>query len=387
MAPKKKVNKTEKDSTLKKKVRIDEKREDCLEQEKVEEAGVVSENNSGSCVCLDNVLTSTHSVTDSSEMLSNTTLFGDCISETVVPRNLPVSNMATNKSLVMSLTTLVERLAKDSEERMQEKREAKKNAEVLEAVRNEKQETMELNKKMQIKRYEDRAYIKYISKMRGNDDVETFLEALELSLLLGNVDIDLWKQILTSKITSANLVHVSELIQDPSATCETVKDRIILAAGRNPTQAGIDFLNRCLPDSKTSCPNQSITQVKKSLQSVLRGAETLPDCENRLMIAKIRSRLPKKGQLLLDSMCPTNKQGLRDALAVWKASNGFLFQDSCKTDIKPKSKFEAKCFKCGKIGHRAPECRVRFFNEKVGESGRSVEVTCYKCGVKSHKAN
>ena len=103
MPSKKKVNTTKKDSKLKK-VRIEEKREDCLEQEKVEEAGVVSENNSGSCVCLDKVLTSTHSVTDSSETLSNTTLFGDCISETVVPRNLPVSNMATNKCLVMSLT-------------------------------------------------------------------------------------------------------------------------------------------------------------------------------------------------------------------------------------------------------------------------------------------
>ena len=303
MPPKKKVNTTKKDSKLKK-VRIEEKREDCLQQEKVEEAGVVSENNSGSCVCLDKVLTPTHSVTDSSETLSNTTLFGDCISETVVPRNLPVSNMATNKSLVTSLTLLVEWLAKDSEERMQEKREAKKNAEVLEAVRKEHQETMELNKKMQIKRQEDRAYTQSISKMRENEDVETFLEALELSLLQGNVDIDLWKQTLTSKITSANLVHVSDLIQDPSATYETVKDRIILAAGRNPTQAGIDFLNPCLPDSKISCPNQSITQVKRSLQSVLR-AETLHDCENRLMLAKIRSRLPKKGQLFLDCMCPT----------------------------------------------------------------------------------
>ena len=270
MPPKKKVNTTKKDSKLKKKVRIEEKREDCLEQEKVEEAGVVSENNSGSCVCLDKVLTPTHSVTDSSETLSNTTLFGDCISETVVPRNLPESNMATNKSLVTSLTSLVERLAKDSEERMQEKREAKKNAEVLEAVRKEHQETMELNKKMQIKRQEDRVYIQSISKMRENKDVETFLEELELSLLQGNVDIDLWKQTLISKITSANLVHVSDLIQDPSATYETVKDRIILAAGRNPTQAGIDFLNPCLPDSKISCPNQSITQVKRSLQSVLR---------------------------------------------------------------------------------------------------------------------
>ena len=42
MPPKKKVNTTKKDSKLKK-VRIEEKREDCLEQEKVEEAGVVSE--------------------------------------------------------------------------------------------------------------------------------------------------------------------------------------------------------------------------------------------------------------------------------------------------------------------------------------------------------
>ena len=59
---------------------------------------------------------------------------------------------------------------------------------------------------------------------------------------------------------------------------------------------------------------------------------------------------------------------------------GFCFRIPVR-DIEPKSKFEAKCFKCGKIGHRAPECRVRFFNEKVGKSGRSVEVTCYKCGV------
>ena len=100
---------------------------------------------------------------------------------------------------------------------------------------------MNLNKITQFKRQEDRPYIKSFSKMRENVDVETFLETLELSLLQGNVDIDLWKQTLTSKITSANLVHVSDLIQDPSATYETVKDRIILAAGRNPTQAGIDF--------------------------------------------------------------------------------------------------------------------------------------------------
>ena len=137
MPPKKKVNTTKKDSKLKKKVRIEEKREDCLDQEKVEEAGVVSENNSGSCVCLDKVLTPTHIVTDSSETLSNTTLFGDCVSETVVPRNLPASNMATNKSLVTSFQLLVERLAKDSEERMQEKTEAKNKAEVLEAIRKE----------------------------------------------------------------------------------------------------------------------------------------------------------------------------------------------------------------------------------------------------------
>ena len=102
-------------------------------------------------------------------------------------------------------------------------------------------------------------------------------------------------------------MHVSDLIQDPSATNETVKYRIILATGRNPTQAGIDFLNPGLHDSKISCPNQSITQVKKSLNSVLRGAKTLHDCENRLMIAKIRS-----SQLFLDSMCPTNEQGLSD---------------------------------------------------------------------------
>ena len=239
-----------------------------------------------------------------------------------------MSNMATNKSLVMSFTLLVERLSKDSEERMQEKREAKKNAEVLEAARKEQQETMELNKKKQIKRQEDRAYIQSISKMRENEDVETFLEALELSLLQGNVDIDLWKQTLISKITSTNLVHVSDLTQEPSATYSTVKDRIIVAAGRNPTLAGIDFLNPCLPDSNISCPNQTITQVKMALQSVLRGAETLHDCENRLLIAKIRSRLPKKGQLFLDSTCPTNEQGLRDALAAWKTSNGFLLLDS-----------------------------------------------------------
>ena len=174
MPPKKKVNKTKKDSKLKKKVRIEEKKEDYLEQENVQEAGVVSESNSGSCVCLDKVLTPTHSVTDSSETLSNTTLFGDCVSETVVPRNLPVSNMATNESLVTSLTSLMKSLAKDSEERMQEKREAKKNAEVLEAVRKEQQETMGLNKKMQIKRQADRAYMQSILKMRENEDVETF---------------------------------------------------------------------------------------------------------------------------------------------------------------------------------------------------------------------
>ena len=40
---------------------------------------------------------------------------------------------------------------------------------------------MELNKKMQIKRQEDRAYIQSISKMRENEDDETSLEALKFT--------------------------------------------------------------------------------------------------------------------------------------------------------------------------------------------------------------
>ena len=40
---------------------------------------------------------------------------------------------------------------------------------------------MELNKEMQIKRQEDRAYIQSFSKIRENEDVETFLEALKFT--------------------------------------------------------------------------------------------------------------------------------------------------------------------------------------------------------------
>ena len=40
---------------------------------------------------------------------------------------------------------------------------------------------MELNKKMQIKRQEDRAYIQSFSKMRENEDLETFIEAFKFT--------------------------------------------------------------------------------------------------------------------------------------------------------------------------------------------------------------
>ena len=119
-----------------------------------------------------------------------------------------------------------------------------------------------------------------------------------------------------------------------------------------------------------------------------------------IAVPVLRKMLPKEGVAFLDQKCPKSMEALLDSLQQWWA----ITRGRTSEDIQPKPKPSAfppgrfgalKCFSCGRLGHRASECRSRPFTGSypsplsttaptTGNEGSPW--TCYTCGKRGHKS-
>ncbi len=107
-----------------------------------------------------------------------------------------------------------------------------------------------------------------------------------------------------------------------------------------------------------------------------------------------RKLLPKNGMAFLDQKGPKSMEELLDTLQQWW-TRGRPSADVSKPKTVPSRFAHTHGFSCGKMGHRAFECRSRSSTSShspaaalpppVAKADSSM-VTCFSCGRKGHKA-
>ena len=144
------------------------------------------------------------------------------------------------------------------------------------------------------------------------------------------------------------------------------------------------------------CSTQLIALLKRFLLS----CETLQDAILTVAMALFRQALGKNEQFVLDSLTVTNEQEFFDAVDRVQVSienRKERQRDQYKySGSKPSFSHSSppKCFKCGKLGHKALECRTQNPSKlsqtqpriSHNNSGGRAQVTCHYCKEKGHIA-
>ena len=104
------------------------------------------------------------------------------------------------------------------------------------------------------------------------------------------------------------------------------------------------------------------------------------------LIARVRSLLSTRARQYMDSQNITDMADLRRVLQSWESTENALIPE--EKWPKPAKNFGVRtCFKCGKLGHRAAECRSNAEpQQKANPASGKPTFTCFSCGQAGHKS-
>ena len=259
-------------------------------------------------------------------------------------------------------------------------------AKVLEKV--EKRDT-ERETRASTERQERQAekIIDKIPAMTEGSDLELYLQGLENEFTQARISGDRWKSLLTPRLTPALKDHIGDLQADPSSTYSEIKDRLLDRVGQTSLQEGQQLFELRSKDIREKSLSQVIQMTERLINRALRGALTVQDAIVKIGIARIRSLMSIEGQQHLDSWRINSKEDLRAALQSWESTRGCIVKDEQPRWNSQHGQFRKPvCYKCQKPGHRAAECRSNPSLPSEQSRGDSFQTRCFTCGVLGHKS-
>ena len=252
-------------------------------------------------------------------------------------------------------------------------------------------------------RQRDRA-IAGIPNYQKGEDVEDFLLTSERKLRAGDIPEGEWLPILASKLNGEVGASWQELCMGADEYQE-VRTAVLQGCGYTPKAAGEEYHAFRFEQLKGLAGDQVYRKGAQLLKRMV--APTILDKELEFKLVKpwVYACVGRKARAVLDarvvSDVETLVRGLQDYLAsegdrisgktaVFGAESTSFRRQAYSADSERKkvgttggsSAPSMKCFKCGKLGHKAADC----WQGARAAEGTNTKIVCYVCGIEGHKS-
>lgn len=267
----------------------------------------------------------------------------------------------------------------------------------------EKEERLELTRRAEkaaeAKTKQDRNWrkINALPKCSETEDLELFLEGFEATMRQCEIPAADWTFHLTSLLPPTHRVPASQAMEDGD-DFDRVKQTLLQSAGYTPKRAGVTLLRTVPSEIRTKSAKDRYGLLIRLVRRVLGPATDKAECV--LAIAKMFARewLGETSRSLFDTKTITTHAALQAALSDIETAEDLGELTERRADSRfPRRDFQrsTKCFSCGKMGHRAAECRAGESRSTPYPitSTRPVKppqktdssVVCYRCNQPGHK--
>ena len=256
-------------------------------------------------------------------------------------------------------------------------------------------------------RQRDRAIAGLNSYQKG-EDVEEFLLTIERKMRLGDIPEEDWLTLVASRLNGEVGASWQELCMG-EGDYQSVRASLLKGCGYTPRAAGEAYHAFRYEHLRGLAGDQVYRKGAQLLKRMVAPLVMDKEMEFRLVKPWVYASVGRRARAVLDARVVTDAESLVRGLQDYLASEGdgvsgktAVFggesSNSRRQNYSSEPEKEGrkagmaggnsgssmKCFKCGKMGHKAADCWQGGAGKQ--EEGSSSKIVCYICGVEGHKA-